>query len=444
VKGDYVGQGGTLNFNTALGDDTSATDQLVVAGSTSGNTTVHVNNVGGAGAQTTQGIKLIDVQGASNGSFALQGDYVFQGDQAVVAGAYAYRLYKGTDANPNDSDWYLRSALLNGGTTTTQPLYQPGVPLYEAYAGILQQINAPETLFQRTGNRVWAGDQVADNMSPGEGLWMRVESGDQTIKPDVTTSGTNYDISAWKSEAGIDTTLSEGESGKLVAGGTLQYGRYQSNASSIYGQGRLKTNAYGVGGSLTWYGENNFYVDGQARWTSFDTDLRSTTLAQLLKDDNKGSGYLAGVEVGQRLRLGDAWSLVPQAQVSYGNASFDDFSDAFGARVSQQQGSATTGRLGVTIDYRTARQGSYGSVATHLYAIANMYRTFGDGSRVVVAGTDFTTRNERLWGGFGLGGSLDWADGRYSVYGEVQAQTGLDNFGDSHSVNGTLGFRMRW
>jgi fibronectin-binding autotransporter adhesin len=445
VQGDYVGQGGTLNFNTALGDDTSATDQLVVAGSTSGNTTVHVNNVGGAGAQTTQGIKLIDVQGASNGSFALQGDYVFQGDQAVVAGAYAYRLYKGTDANASDGDWYLRSVLLDGsGTTTTPPLYQPGVPLYEAYAGILQQINAPESLFQRTGNRVWAGDEVADNMSPGEGLWMRVESGDQTIKPDITTSGTNYDISAWKSEAGIDATVSEGESGKLVAGGTLQYGRYQSNASSVYGQGRLKTNAYGVGGSLTWYGENNFYVDGQVRWTSFDTDLRSTTLAQLLKDDNKGSGYVAGVEVGQRLRLGDQWSLVPQAQVSYGNAEFDNFTDAFGAQVSQKQSGTTTGRLGVTIDYRQAHQGSYGSVATHLYAIANLYRTLGDGSRVAVAGTDFSTRNERLWGGFGLGGSLDWADGRYSVYGEVQAQTGLDNFGDSHALNGTVGFRMRW
>jgi fibronectin-binding autotransporter adhesin len=98
----------------------------------------------------------------------------------------------------------------------------------------------------------------------------------------------------------------------------------------------------------------------------------------------------------------------------------------------------------VTIDYRQAHQGSYGSVATHLYAIANLYRTLGDGSRVAVAGTDFSTRNERLWGGFGLGGSLDWADGRYSVYGEVQAQTGLDNFGDSHALNGTVGFRMRW
>ncbi|MGO4700633.1 autotransporter-associated beta strand repeat-containing protein [Dyella sp. 2RAB6] len=451
VKGDYTGQGGTLLFNTVLGDDSSATDKLVVAGSTSGNTTVRVNNVGGAGAQTTQGIKLIDVQGSSNGTFALQGDYVFQGQQAVVAGAYAYRLYQGS-ASANDGDWYLRSALVNGSTGPTdpgnpgnpQPLYQPGVPLYEAYAGILQQVNTLGTLFQRTGDRLWTGVQSEDNMKPGEGLWMRVEGGDQSFKPQTSTSATRYDLSSWKAEAGIDTTLSEGEGGKLVGGATLQYGRYQSSASSVYGQGRLKTNSYGIGATLTWYGENGFYVDGQARWSSLDTDLRSTTLAQLLKDGNKGNAYVVGAEAGRRFRLGDQWSLIPQAQLSYGKTSFDSFDDAFGAHVAQQKGTTTTARAGVMADYRSARQGESGSVATHVYAIANLYSNFGGDARVNVAGTDFTTRNERLWGGFGLGGSLDWADGRYSVYGEVQASTGLKHFGDSHALNGTLGFRMRW
>jgi fibronectin-binding autotransporter adhesin len=83
-------------------------------------------------------------------------------------------------------------------------------------------------------------------------------------------------------------------------------------------------------------------------------------------------------------------------------------------------------------------------VVTHVYAIANVYDNFNNTARVSVAGTDFSTRNERWWGGFGLGGALDWAGGRYSVYGEVQAQTGLSRFGDSHALNGTLGFRMRW
>ena len=452
VKGGYTGQGGTLSLNTALGDDASVTDKLVVAGDTSGNTNVRVNNVGGAGAQTTQGIKLIDVQGASNGTFALQGNYVFQGDQAVIAGAYAYRLYKGTEADPGaDGDWYLRSALADGTGGAgapgngTQPLYQPGVPLYEAYAGMLQQINTLDSLAQRTGDRQWAGNDLDDGMmKPGEGVWVRVQGGDQTFKPETTTSGTHYDLSTWKAETGLETTVSETEGGRLVAGGTLEYGRYQSNASSVFGQGRLKTNGYGIGGTLTWYGENGIYVDGQARWTRFDTELRSTTVSQLLKDDNHANGYALGVEVGDRFGFGDGWSVIPQAQVTYGKVSFNSFDDAFGAHVAQEKGTETTGRAGVMLDYDTSSHGKSGAVSTHVYAIANLYRNFGDGDRVAVAGTDFTTRNERVWGGFGLGTSREWAGGRYAVFGELQASTGLEHFGDSHAVNGTVGFRMRW
>lgn len=450
VQGNYAGQGGTLNFSTALSNDTSATDKLVVAGDTSGETTVRVTNVGGAGAQTTQGIELIDVQGASNGRFSLQGDYVFRGDQAVIAGAYAYRLYKSNDTG-TDGDWYLRSALADGtgnpaGTGNGgQPLYQPGVPMYEAYAGMLQQINTLDTLAQRTGDRQWVGSDLDDGMmKPGEGVWMRVQGGDQTFKPETTTSGTHYDLSTWKAEAGLETTMSESEGGRLVGGATLQYGRYQSNASSGFGQGRLKTSGYGIGGTLTWYGENGVYVDGQARWTHFDTDLRSTTLSQLLKDDNKANGYAVGAEAGVRINLGDHWSMIPQAQLTYGKVSFDSFDDAFGAHVAQEKGKETTGRAGLMFDYHTASKGQYDTATTHVYAIANIYRNFGDGDRVAVAGTDFTTRNERTWGGFGLGTSREWEGGRYSVYGELQASTGLEHFGDSHALNGTVGFRMRW
>ncbi|MET0891638.1 MAG: autotransporter outer membrane beta-barrel domain-containing protein, partial [Stenotrophomonas maltophilia] len=67
VTGDYTGSGGALLFNTVLGDDAAASDKLIVNGSTSGQTRVAVNNVGGIGAQTVNGIQLIQVDGASNG-----------------------------------------------------------------------------------------------------------------------------------------------------------------------------------------------------------------------------------------------------------------------------------------------------------------------------------------------------------------------------------------
>jgi fibronectin-binding autotransporter adhesin len=455
VQGDYVGQGGTLNFNTALGGDNSATDQLIVHGNTSGSSVVHVTNVGGSGASTTQGIKLIDVQGASNGSFTLAGNYVFQGQQAVVGGAYAYRLYQGGTSTPNDGDWYLRSALINpssntgGGSGTgsdpTPPLYQAGVPLYEAYGAMLRQINTLDSLYERVGDRTWAGRAPAtDAMTPGDGVWVRVQGADQTYKPEISTSGTDYDISTWKAEAGVDAKFNDAAGGVLVGGMALQVGRYQTNVDSIYGMGRIKTNSYGINTTLTWYGDGGFYVDGQWRWTRFDSDLYSTTTAQVLKNNNHGSGYAIGVEAGQRFRLGNTWSLIPQAQVSYGRAAFNAFNDPYGAYVSVQQGKNLIGRAGVAVDYRSAWQGAHGAIDSHIYAIVNLYRDMEGATRVDVSGTGLASRNERLWGGLGVGGSLDWAAGRYSVYGEVQGKSGLSHFGDSHEVTGTIGFRMRW
>ena len=55
----------------------------------------------------------------------------------MIAGAYGYRLYKGGASTPTDGDWYLRSSLLNDPTGPQAPLYQPGVPVYEAYGQTL-------------------------------------------------------------------------------------------------------------------------------------------------------------------------------------------------------------------------------------------------------------------------------------------------------------------
>ncbi|TIW70662.1 MAG: autotransporter outer membrane beta-barrel domain-containing protein, partial [Mesorhizobium sp.] len=135
----------------------SSTDKLIITGNTSGTANIKVIGLGGGGAQTVDGIKIVDVGGVSAGTFNLQGDYVFQGDQAVVSGAYAYRLYQNGVSTPADGDWYLRSALINpvdpGGPTS--PLYSPAVPVYEAYAGVLQSFTQLGTLQQRIGNRSW-------------------------------------------------------------------------------------------------------------------------------------------------------------------------------------------------------------------------------------------------------------------------------------------------
>ena len=69
INEDYTGNGGKLVFNTVLSDDTSETDRLIVKGNTSGRSAVDVNNIGGAGAQTVEGIEIVSVGGNSEGTF---------------------------------------------------------------------------------------------------------------------------------------------------------------------------------------------------------------------------------------------------------------------------------------------------------------------------------------------------------------------------------------
>jgi outer membrane autotransporter protein len=57
----------TLEIEAVLGDDASPTDLLVVTGDTAGTTNVTVIDLGGSGAQTAEGIKIVDVGGVSAG-----------------------------------------------------------------------------------------------------------------------------------------------------------------------------------------------------------------------------------------------------------------------------------------------------------------------------------------------------------------------------------------
>ena len=93
VGGDYVGAGAAMNINTYLGADGSPSDRLVISGgAATGNTSVHVTNVGGPGALTTaNGILVVDAVGGattSPGAFSLA-------NPELRAGAFDYRLFRG-------------------------------------------------------------------------------------------------------------------------------------------------------------------------------------------------------------------------------------------------------------------------------------------------------------------------------------------------------------
>ena len=463
IKGKYTGADGFLILNTTLNDDSSATDKLIIDGDTTGNTFVRVKNIGGTGAQTVNGIQIIEVTGASDGTFKLKGDYIHKGDQAVVGGAYAYRLFhNGLGDDSADGNWYLRSELKD-----KKPHYQPGAPVYEIYPQFLLGLNTLPTLQQRVGNRYWshAGNlmlsQGADAIEPyapnseagsyieTSGIWGRVEGSYTKMQPRTSTSDATYDYSAYKMQAGIDGMLHEGETGKLIGGITVHYTHGVASVWSPYdsdlGRGRISSDGYGFGGTLTWYGDDGLYLDNQAQVTWHKSDLSYQGGDSILKEGNHAYVYAFSTELGKRFTLNDHWSVTPQAQLNYTVADFNSFTDVFGAYVSRERAANLRGRLGVSLDYQNSWQNGQGMMnRSYVYGIANLYHESLDGTKVDVSNVSFYNKSDRLWAGIGLGGSYNWNDDKYSLYGEGSVNSSLKNFGDSYAYKGTIGLRVKW
>lgn len=439
VAGDYAGQGGNLEIRTQLGADDSPTDKLVITGASSGVTPVTVTNMGGAGAATQQGIRVVQVDGVSAGRFNLaNGDYVINGRPALVAGAYGYVLQQ----DSGDGNWYLRSSLADPGTpqggggspAAGQPvLYQPGVPVYEAYANTLLQLSRLSTLRQRVGNRLYDPADTGRN-----GVWSRVEGATGRLDPSVSTTGQHQDIDSWKAQFGVDRVLAgEQEGARLVGGLALHYGKADTRVASMYGNGTIDTTAYGLTPTLTWYGRNGVYVDAQAQATWFDSDLHSR-LAGKLKDGRKARSYGLGIEGGKAFALSEGLALIPQAQLTYVSTRFDSFRDKFGARVEDDKGDGLQGRLGIALDYQRSWQAAGMNRELSVFGVLNAKHEFLDGTRTRVAGVPVASRMARTWGSVGVGADYGWGE-RYAIYGQVDADA---DFAGSYVVTATAGFRM--
>lgn len=480
---NYAGSGGSLVLNAYLGTDGSASDILVIdGGAATGTSSLVVRNTTGPGASTlANGILVVDmINGGTSEStaFTLAGDYVTKdGQQAVVGGAYAYTLhFGGVGGDAGDDNWYLRSEMISpSGLTASTPLgprYQPGVPIYEVYPQNLLAFNGMPTMQQRIGNRRWqqTAPQEAfcknssDNFgcpgtsqqrqyytdskatTEGEGIWGRVEGSLEHVDPALSASGTGYETNVWKLQAGIDGVVRETEDGsKLIGGVTVHAVQASSDVNSSFGDGSINTKGYGFGSAMTWLDNSGFYVDGQAALSWFNSDLTSDTAGLSLISANAGFGYALSVETGKKIDLGAGWTVTPQAQLTYSDVGFAPFTDAFGATVSLDSANSLRGRLGFSVDRDQSWRNESGLTRrNNLYGIVNLYYDALDASNVDVSGVKFETRPQNISGGLGLGGSYNWNNDNYSVYGEAAVNTSLASFSKSYDMSATAGFRVKW
>ncbi|VFS46853.1 Outer membrane protein IcsA autotransporter precursor [Budvicia aquatica] len=321
IAGNYAGNGASIVLDTQLGNDSSATDRLVIQGDATGTTSVRVNNAGGTGAQTHAGITIIEVDGVSfDNAFLLKGDYVTtDGKPAVIGGAYAYTLQASGEEAGAGRDWFLSSELTptapSIGTIPEKPViggalrYQPGAPLYEQYPQILAALNTLPTLQQRVGNRYWSQDGLTElsleGLDDAQWAWGRIEGNHQNADPAKSTSGSQRDIDLWKLQTGLDIPLYQSQEGSLLTGGVnFSYGKAMADIDSYVGSGSIDSSGYGIGTTLTWYGNDGVYLDGQLQTMWFDSGLSSDTLGQSLVSDNHGRGYASSIETGKRYALG--------------------------------------------------------------------------------------------------------------------------------------------
>jgi outer membrane autotransporter protein len=120
IKGNYIGAGGTLAVNTFLGGDGSPSDILAISGAgmaATGNTMVRVTNVGGPGAETTNGILVVN---AVNGATTTPGAFTLANGE-LRAGAFDYDLFRG-GVSGSANDWFLRSSFI------VPPIVPPATP----------------------------------------------------------------------------------------------------------------------------------------------------------------------------------------------------------------------------------------------------------------------------------------------------------------------------
>lgn len=189
VNGNYTGNNGLMTFNATLGGDNSPTDKMNVKGDTQGNTRVRVDNIGGVGAQTVNGIELIEVGGNSAGNFALT-------TGTVEAGAYVYTLAKGK--GNDEKNWYLTSKW-DGVTPadTPDPINNPpvvdpeGPSVYRPEAGsYISNIAAANSLFSHRLHDRLGEPQYTDSLhsqDSASSMWMRHVGGHERSVPETAS-----------------------------------------------------------------------------------------------------------------------------------------------------------------------------------------------------------------------------------------------------------------
>ncbi len=452
VDGDLHSEGATFLFQGTLGGDDSVFDRLHVHGDTSGDASIAVRNIGGAGAQTTDGIQLIEVDGTSQATYALAG--------RAVGGSHEYFLFQGGLADPSDGNWYLRSQWFDvcaddpnapgcvvdpgpgpgpdpgeggeeGEGGSGDPVIPPPVLRPEAGAYLANQSAAINMFAHRLNDRIGAV-----SLQDGPTAWARV--GRQ--QADFSAVGGQLSVDGNTSVLQIGSDLLR--RGNAAFGVMLGSGRTDSTVvSELTGysaKGRVRGNAVGVYG--TWMqdadGTQGAYIDANLQYGRFDNRVKGVGLEPEQYDSRMAS---ASLEAGYTFNVWQGASsqlyLQPQLQLSYADFRADRHVEHNGTVIDRADAGGLNGRVGV----RVFGGGTAAGNVVQPYMGVNWLRGSGtsalqfNGDRL---GADVPRNRYEVQAGAQLKLGQRW-----SAWGDLSVQRGDHGY---RNVGGQVGLRMAW
>ena len=410
ISGNYIGNAGNMSLGTDLGDDNSVTDSLLVNGNTSGTTTVTVRPEGtSAGAQTTEGIKVIDIAGISGATFTLA--------SPVQAGAYEYSLFKNGVSTPTDGDWYLRSTLIPTPTEPTTPIYRPGTSNYVSAqtANAEQGFLALGTLHERMNEQ-----QV---VSTDKQTWARIYGNTESNNGD---SRFNYNQHVRAAQVGQDLYNKTTDNGTNVHSGIMfDYSnsevdfadRAREDALLDNTTGNLEARSYGLGGYYTAINGDESYLDVVGMVSKLDNKFEDSYGMKSTQD-----GYRLGlsVEAGKKLAELGKWKVEGQGQLAYQYTNYDNFNDDISG-IDAYGASTLRGRLGVRVYRHLESTKNIQQIDNaQVYGVANVIQDFINPTDVTIGGTNVSEKFDKttleVGGGFQVpvtGTTYVYTDARY-------------------------------
>ncbi|EHX0854116.1 autotransporter outer membrane beta-barrel domain-containing protein [Salmonella enterica subsp. enterica] len=488
IAGNYTGNDGHLYLNTQLGDDSSPTDKLIVTGDTAGSTTLHITNVNGLGAQTVNGIEVIEVGGQSDGDFTL-----YKGHVDINAWTYTLKQDGG--------DWYLRSESDDvpddggevtppddggevtppddggevtppddggevtppdddgevtppddggdvtppdddgditppdgGDVTPVAPQYRADIGVYLGNQWMARNLQM-QTLYDREGSQYRSADGS---------IWMRFKAGkaesqavngNVDIDSDYSQFQLGGDILTWSDGA---QSVTVGLMGSYINASTDSTGNRGADGSQFSANGSV--DGYNLGLYATWFADaqshRGAYIDSWYQYGAYNNSVDNDGLSASRYDS---AAHAVSLETGYRYDIAlsnrNTVSLTPQAQVTWQRYSADTVIDDGGTRISGQNDDSWTTRLGVRVDgklYKESGRIQPFMEVNWLHASDNASATFGD----TKVSQDLP--NDRAEVKVGIQANVSE---RLSVYAQAAGQKGKNDYGDASF---SLNMRYNW